>query len=151
MSRPSCDFIHCPCAVCSPFRKDANTWQPGVGRAVARCTCPRCRRNYDATGHWDTTRAASAQLYLDMVGFDVSVASTQDPLLVKQPTHPRDRSVPMGPVTQPSRHRNHAKYLERRTQQSLKRFPLVSALLPAYATWEKLPTLVARQRQVGIA
>ena len=80
VSRPSCDFIHCPCAVCSTFRKDTKTWQPGVCRSVAGCKCPRCRRHYDATGHWDTTRAASAQLYLDMVGFDVSVACTQDPL-----------------------------------------------------------------------
>jgi len=145
VSRPSCDFIHRPCAVCLRFRKDTKTWQPGVCRSVARCKCPRCRRHYDATGHWDTTRAASAQLYLDMVGFDVSVASTQDPLFIMHSTNQSDQSVLMGPVTQPSRHRHHEKCHHRRTQQSLKRFPLVSTLQPVLVSSPKLHAPVAQQ------
>ena len=145
VSRPSCDFIHCPCAVCSTFRKDTNTWQPGVCRSVAGCKCPRCRRHYDATGHWDTTRAASAQLYLDMVGFDVSVACAQGPLITTTPsTNQSDQPVAMGPVTQPSRHRHRAQYHDRRTQQSLKRFPLVSALQPVLVSSAKLHAPVAQ-------
>ena len=80
VARPSCEFIHCPCEVCLTFHKDAKTWQPGVYRTVTGCKCPRCRRHYDSTGHWDPTRVTSAQLYLDMVGFNVSVSCEQGPL-----------------------------------------------------------------------
>jgi len=71
VAHPSCEFMHCTCEVCLKFRKDVKTWQPGVCRSVARCKCPRCRQHYDSTGHWDPTRAASAQLYINMVGFNV--------------------------------------------------------------------------------
>jgi len=85
VARPSCEFIHCPCAVCLPFRKDAKTWQPGVCCSVAGCKCPRCRRHYDSTGRWDSTLAASAQLYIDMVGFTVSVSCAQGTLSTTMP------------------------------------------------------------------
>jgi len=117
----SCEFIHCPCVVCMTFRKDAKTWQPGVCRSVAGCKCPRCRRHYGSTGHWDPTRVVSAQLYLDMVGFNVSVSCEQGPLdATMRPTNQIHQPVPMGPVTQPSRHRHREQYLDRRTQQALR-------------------------------
>ena len=37
MSRPSCEFIHCTCAVCLTFRKDTKTWQPR-GQLAPSCT-----------------------------------------------------------------------------------------------------------------
>jgi len=142
---PSCEFIHCSCEVCLTFRKDARTWQPAVSRTVAWCKCPRCRRHYDSTGHWDPTRVASAQLYLDMVGFNVSVSCEQGPLdAAIRTTHPSRQPVPMGPVTQPSRHRHREQYHNRRTQQALIRPPIVSALQPVLASSAKLHTPVAQ-------
>ena len=145
VARPSCEFIHCPCEVCLTFRKDAKTWQPGVCCTVAGCKCKQCRRHYDSTGHWDPTRVASAQLYLDMVGFNVSVSCEQGPLdATIRPTNPSCQPVPMGPVTQPSRHRHCEQYHNRRTQQVLMRPPIVSDLQPVLASSDKLHTLVAQ-------
>jgi len=145
VARPSCEFIHCPCAVCLTFRKDGKTWQPGVCRSVAGCKCPRCRRHYDSTGHWDSKRVTSAQLYIDMLGFNVSVSGTQGPFIpTMHPTNQSHQPVTMGPVTQPSRHRHREQYHDRRTQQSLKRPALVSALQPVLVSSAKLHTPVAQ-------
>jgi len=80
-----------------------------------------------------------------MVGFDVSVACAQDPLLsTMHSTNQSDQPVTMGPVTQPSRHRHHEPHYDRRTQQSLKRFPLVSTLQPVLVSSAKLHAPVAQ-------
>jgi len=127
------------------FRKDAKTWQPGVCRSVAGCKCPRCRRHYDSTGHWDSRRATRAQSYIDMLGFNMSVSCAQGPLITTMhPTNQRNQPVTMGPVTQPSRHRHREQYHDRRIQQSLKRPPLVSALQPVLVSSAKLHTPVAQ-------
>ena len=51
-SHQHCEFIHCACRVCQPFRTSKGDWQNSQCTKLKGCKCVQCRDCFDSSGHW---------------------------------------------------------------------------------------------------